>query len=117
MGADHIALVTDAMPTVGADCESFQLLGRRIELRNGRLTSTDGTLAGAHLDMASAIRVAVTVAGIALDDALRAASRTPARYLGLDDQRGTFRAGSRADIVALGPMLDVLQTWVEGEAF
>jgi N-acetylglucosamine-6-phosphate deacetylase len=115
-GADHVALVTDAMPTVGAACDSFQLLGRRIALRNGRLTSTDGTLAGAHLDMASAVRIAVTVAGIALDDALRAASRTPARFLGLEDQRGTFKAGSRADIVALSPTLDVLQTWVGGEA-
>jgi N-acetylglucosamine-6-phosphate deacetylase len=114
-GADRIALVTDAMPTVGAACDDFQLLGKRIELRDGRLTSADGTLAGAHLDMASAVRVAVTGAGIALDDALRSASRTPARYLGLEDGRGTFRIGSRADIVAMSPTLHVLQTWVGGE--
>jgi N-acetylglucosamine-6-phosphate deacetylase len=115
-GAGGVALVTDAMPTVGIACDSFQLLGKRIELRNGRLTSADGTLAGAHLDMASAVRVAVTRAGIALDDALRAASRTPARYLGLEHERGTFRVGSRADIVAMSTTLHVLQAWVGGEA-
>ena len=114
-GADRIALVTDAMPTVGATDDSFQLLGRRIALRDGRLTSADGTLAGAHLDMASAIRVAVTRAGVALDDALRSASRTPARYLGLDE-RGTFRTGSRADIVAMNAEFAVLQTWIDGVA-
>lgn len=115
-GADGIALVTDAMPTVGVARDSFQLLGKRVDLRDGRLTSADGTLAGAHLDMASAIRVAVTRAGVALDDALRSASRTPARYLGLEHERGSFRAGSRADIVAISTTLHVLQTWVGGEA-
>jgi N-acetylglucosamine-6-phosphate deacetylase len=113
-GADAIALVTDAMPTVGTDVEQFQLLGRSIKLRDGRLTSETGTLAGAHLDMASAIRTAVTRAGISLEDALRSASLTPARYLGLQDQRGTLRPGSRADIVAMTPAFEVLNTWIGG---
>jgi N-acetylglucosamine-6-phosphate deacetylase len=113
-GADAIALVTDAMPTVGTDVEQFQLLGQSIKLLDGRLTSKAGTLAGAHLDMASAIRTAVTRAGVSLEDALRAASRTPARYLGLIDQRGTLRPGSRADMVAMTPALEVLNTWIGG---
>jgi N-acetylglucosamine-6-phosphate deacetylase len=114
-GADGIALVTDAMPTVGATSDQFQLLGRNIRLHEGKLTSEAGTLAGAHLDMASAIRIAVTLAGIPLDDALRSASRTPARYLGLEDQRGTFRAGSRADIVAMTGTFEVVGTWIGGD--
>jgi N-acetylglucosamine-6-phosphate deacetylase len=64
--------------------------------------------------MASAIRTAVTRAGVSLDDALRSASLTPARYLGLQDQRGTLRPGSRADIVAMTPALEVLNTWIGG---
>lgn len=114
-GADAIALVTDAMPTVGTTLDEFQLLGRRIRLRGQRLTSEAGTLAGAHLDMASAIRTAVTVAGISIDDALRSASLTPARYLGIENQRGTLAAGSRADIVAMTPTFNVLGTWIGGE--
>src|SRR5262249_52376518 len=53
-GADGVALVTDAMPSVGASVDQFQLMGRTISLHEGRLTSQDGTLAGAHLNMASA---------------------------------------------------------------
>jgi N-acetylglucosamine-6-phosphate deacetylase len=113
-GADRIALITDAMPTVGTTADEFQLLGRTIKLRNGRLTSESGTLAGAHLDMASAVRVAVQSAAVPIDDALRAASLTPARFLGIADQRGTLNAGARADIVALGPAFEVLDTWVGG---
>ncbi len=61
-GADRIALVTDAMPTVGTSLDRFDLMGRTIKLADGRLTSEEGTLAGAHLDMASAVRNAVRLA-------------------------------------------------------
>ena len=84
-------------------------------MRDGRLTTEAGTLAGAHLTMAAAVKVAVTQAGISMEDALRSASLTPARYLGLEKQRGTFRAGSRADIVAMNSACDVVATWIAGE--
>jgi N-acetylglucosamine-6-phosphate deacetylase len=110
-----IALVSDAMPTVGSEQDHFDLMGREIQLRGGRLISENGTLAGAHLDLASAVRNAVTLAGVSLDEALRAASLVPARFLGIEHERGTLRAGARADIVALTPKLDVLATWIAGE--
>lgn len=113
-GADGIALVTDAMPTVGSSKNEFQLLGRTIRLSEGKLTSEAGTLAGAHLDMATAVRTAVTRAGVALDDALHSASLTPARFLGLQEQFGNLKAGARADIVALTADLRVAGTWVGG---
>jgi N-acetylglucosamine-6-phosphate deacetylase len=111
----NIALVSDAMPTVGTDQDHFELMGRRIELRNGRLVSENGTLAGAHLELASAVKNAVTLVGIPLDDALRAASLVPARFLGIEPDRGTLSAGARADIVALTAKLDVLTTWIAGQ--
>jgi N-acetylglucosamine-6-phosphate deacetylase len=114
-GRSNIALVSDAMPTVGTEQDHFELMGRRIQLRNGRLVSESGTLAGAHLDLASAVKNAVTLAGISLDDALRAASLVPARFLGIEQHRGTLSAGARADIVALTGNLDVLATWIAGK--
>ncbi|MDX6584980.1 MAG: N-acetylglucosamine-6-phosphate deacetylase [Solirubrobacterales bacterium] len=114
-GRDSIALVSDAMPTVGTEQDHFELMGRRIRLRNGRLISDSGTLAGAHLELASAVKNAVTLVGISLDDALRAASLVPARFLGIEPRRGTLGAGARADIVALRTNLDVHTTWIAGE--
>jgi N-acetylglucosamine-6-phosphate deacetylase len=115
-GANAIALVTDAMPTVGTTLDRFELMGRTIKLADGRLTTEAGTLAGAHLDMASAVRNAVKLAGLALEDALRAASLTPARFLGLDNERGVLIPGARADFVALTPDLKVVATWIDGDA-
>lgn len=113
-GAARIALVTDAMPTIGSTLDHFQLMGRTITLHGRRLASENGTLAGAHLDMASAVRNAVELAGITVEDALRAASLTPAQFLGIENERGMLKPGARADIVALTSRFDVIATWVDG---
>jgi N-acetylglucosamine-6-phosphate deacetylase len=104
------------MPTVGTSLDRFELVGRTIKLADGRLTTEGGTLAGAHLDMASAVRNAVGLAKLPLEDALRAASLTPARFLGLDNERGTLVQGARADLVALTEELSVVGTWLGGHA-
>ena len=113
-GADRIALVTDAMPTVGSTVNRFELQGRKVQLLDGRLTTEAGTLAGAHLDMASAVRNAVDLAHLPLEDALRAASLTPAQYLGLEREIGAIIPGARADLVALDSELKVTGVWLGG---
>jgi len=114
-GADRVALVTDAMPTVGTSLDRFDLVGRTIKLVDGRLTTKEGTLAGAHLDMASAVRNTVRLAKVPLEDALRAASLTPAQFLGVESERGAIVPGARADLVALTDTLAVAATWIDGE--
>ncbi|MCP8936971.1 N-acetylglucosamine-6-phosphate deacetylase [Alsobacter sp. SYSU M60028] len=115
IGAERLMLVTDAMSSVGAATDRFMLMGREVRLAGGRLTTADGTLAGAHLTMAEAVRNAVAMMGASLPEALRMASRTPAEFLGLGGERGRVAPGMRADLVALGPDLDVLDSWVDGE--
>ena len=94
----------------------FTLFGREIRVADDRCATADGTLAGAALDMASAVRHAVHRLGLDLGDALRMASRTPASFLRLDRERGRIAPGFRADLVALDADLQVLATWIGGEA-
>jgi N-acetylglucosamine-6-phosphate deacetylase len=115
-GANGMMLVSDAMPSVGTSVGAFELMGRTISLHDGRLTGADGTLAGAHLDMASAVRNAVNLAKLPLEDALRAASLTPAAFLGLEQERGALTGGARADMVALTGELQVTGVWLGGAA-
>jgi N-acetylglucosamine-6-phosphate deacetylase len=103
------------MPTVGATTKQLNLLGTKIALENGRLVTADGTLAGAHLDMASAVQNAVRLASIPLEHALMSASLTPARFLEVAHERGAITPGARADLVALSAELSVLATWIAGE--
>jgi N-acetylglucosamine-6-phosphate deacetylase len=112
-GASGLALVTDAMASIGSDLDSFTLQGRPVRAFGGRLTTVDGTLAGAHLDMASAVRNAVGLMGAPLEDALRMATVTPAAFLGLSD-RGRLVPGARADAVALTDALEPARAWAAG---
>lgn len=115
-GAGHPILVTDAMPPVGGAQTSFTLAGEKIVVQNGRFAKEDGTLAGAYLDMATAVRNCVRLLNVPLTEALRFASTNPAQFLGLDDRLGRLAPGYRADLVALDSVkIAALHTWVAGQ--
>ena len=111
---DRFMLVTDAMPSVGADSDHFFLQGRRITVRDGLCYDENGVLAGSDLDMASAVRNAVALLGLDLSQALAMASACPAVFLGLSDRRGAIAPGRAADLVALDDDLKVVETWIGG---
>ena len=114
-GLGQAMLVTDAMPPVGGSRSEFMLCGKPITARDGRCVSADGTLAGAALDMASAVRNAVRLLDLPLSAALRLASTAPAAFLGVADRLGHLAPGYRADLVALDPVeIRVSTTWVAG---
>ncbi|QPC89810.1 N-acetylglucosamine-6-phosphate deacetylase [Mesorhizobium sp. INR15] len=114
-GPARIFLVTDAMATIGTDMNSFTLNGRTIYRKDGSLRLADGTLAGADLDMISAVRFIHRVVGVELSEALRMASLYPAQAVGQSHRLGRFANGTAADIVALSDALDIRHVWIDGQ--
>ncbi|WP_159728634.1 N-acetylglucosamine-6-phosphate deacetylase [Methylosinus sp. Ce-a6] len=115
-GLGHPMLVTDAMPPVGGSAKQFALQGREIFVADGRCVTADGTLAGAALDMASAVRNCVLLLDLPLERALVFASTNPANFLGLGKRLGRLVAGYRADMTAFDPQtIRIVATWVAGE--
>ncbi|BCG91479.1 N-acetylglucosamine-6-phosphate deacetylase [Mesorhizobium sp. 131-2-1] len=114
-GPGKIVLVTDAMATIGTDMTSFTLNGRTIYRKDGSLRLADGTLAGADLDMISAVRFMHRAVGLELGEALRMASLYPAQAIGQAHRLGRFANGTAADIVGLSDDLDVKGVWIGGE--
>jgi N-acetylglucosamine-6-phosphate deacetylase len=113
-GPARIFLVTDAMATIGTHMSSFTLNGRTVYRREGSLRLGDGTLAGADLDMISAVRFMHRTIGLELGEALRMASTYPARAVGQSQHLGRLTKGMRANIVALSDDLDVASVWIDG---
>ena len=111
---DRFMLVTDAMPTVGMADKSFDLQGRHIQVVDGVCVDDQGTLAGSDLDMIGAVRNAVSMLGLSLEDAVSIAAGAPAAFLGLAGQRGAIRPGQAADLVLLDETLSVRSTWIDG---
>ncbi len=113
-GPARIFLVTDAMATIGTDMKSFMLNGRTIKRENGRLTLEDGTLAGADLDMISAVRFMHETIGYELGEAIRMASLYAAESVKQAHRLGRLAKGYAANIVQLTDALDVSGTWIDG---
>ncbi len=112
-GSGRACLVTDAMPPVGTDLTEFDLQGRRVTVLDGRCIC-DGSLAGSALDMAQAVRNAVTRVGVPLPEALRMASAYPAKLLGLAHRKGRIAPGFDGDLVHLDDGLAARATWIGG---
>jgi N-acetylglucosamine-6-phosphate deacetylase len=113
-GPGGLALVTDAMEAAGMDEGEYELSGRRVRLENDAVRLPDGTLAGSVLTIDQAVRNAVEFLGIPLEDAVRMASETPARILGLSE-KGRVAPGADADLVVLSAEGMVEETIVAGE--
>lgn len=113
-GPGQIFLVSDAMATAGIQLSEFRLNGRCIRRANNKLTLEDGTLAGAHLELATAIRNLVELCGTPLDTAMAMATSIPAHLIGQSDRIGSFRPGARADMLHLTDDLALSGVWPVG---
>jgi N-acetylglucosamine-6-phosphate deacetylase len=113
---DRFMLVTDAMPPVGSSEPSFVLQGKTITVADGMCRDDKGTLAGTALDMATAVRNAVSMLDLDLVEAARMASEYPAEFLGLSHELGRIAPGYRANLVQINDSFDVRRTWIDGVA-
>jgi N-acetylglucosamine-6-phosphate deacetylase len=109
-----LLLVTDAMPPVGAESDTYVLAGVPVTCRDGRCETPDGVLAGSALDMAGALHNTVNSLGVTLDEAARMASTYPADFLGLSEDLGRIAPGQRADLVEVDTSMNVVRCWIGG---
>lgn len=112
-GQGRIFIVTDAMSPIGTDVTSFTLNGREILRKDGRLTLSDGTLAGADIDMLSSVLFVHKKLGMPLEEAVRMATVYPAQAVGLS-HKGLLQSGMDADFVVLNDDLSMNATFIGG---
>jgi N-acetylglucosamine-6-phosphate deacetylase len=110
-GPGRMFLVSDAMATAGSAISGFSLNGRRITRSGNKLTLEDGTLAGAHLDLTTAIRNVLNLPGQTLPEVLAMATAYPAQLIAQQDHVGTFARGARADLLHLSDDLKLCHIW------
>jgi len=119
-GPDRIALITDAMRAAGMP-EGESTLG---SLKNGlKVIVEDGvaklpdrtSFAGSVSTADRLVRTMVNIADVSLLDAVRMASATPARIMGVHDRKGTLVAGKDADIVIFDADIRIQRTIIKGK--
>lgn len=101
-GAGRVAFVTDAMGAAGMGDGRYPLGPLEVEVTDGVARLVDGgAIAGSTLTLDHALRRAVTVDMLPVEDAVRALSVNPARLLGVDDRVGGLAPGKDADLVVM----------------
>ena len=113
-GVEKTALITDALACAASD--SKEAFDPRVIIEDGVCKLADrSALAGSIATMDRLIRTMVQKAEIPLEDAVRMASETPARIMGVLDRKGTLERGKDADIIALDRDLNVRAVWAMGK--
>ncbi len=118
IGPDRTALVTDSMRGAGMpDGESVLgslKNGMKVIIEDGVAKLPDRTaFAGSVATMERLVKNMVQLAKASLPDAVKMATETPARIVGLTD-RGTLEIGKRADVVLFDDEFRVTRTIVSG---
>ncbi|GAB3770369.1 N-acetylglucosamine-6-phosphate deacetylase [Spirosoma horti] len=119
-GADRTALITDAMRAAGMP-EGESILGSRanglpVVVEDGVAKLLDrSSFAGSVATANQLVRNMVQLADVSLLDAVRMASTTPARIMGVDARKGSLVAGKDADLVIFDENITINTTIVNGQ--
>jgi len=110
--AGRFALVTDAVAAAGMGDGEFRLASRAVTSLDGVVRGPEGQLAGSALTMIEAVRN-LHALGVALEDAVHAATTVPARVARRPDL-GRLAVGGPADVVVLDDRLEIQRVLVAG---
>jgi N-acetylglucosamine-6-phosphate deacetylase len=111
----RIFAITDGTAAAGLPPGAHASLGgQRITAAASAAHLDDGTLAGSVLTMDRAFQMLVGGVGVSLVDAATMCSTTAARELQLVGH-GMLKEDAVADLVVLGPELEVVQTYIGGQ--
>lgn len=119
-GADKAYFITDGLEFSAADLADgetvIQANGVPAVFKNSVMMTGDcSRLAGSASSMDTIFRNAVNQVGIPLTDAVKMASSTPAKVIGLDSQKGYIKENYDADLILFDKDLNIKNVMVNGK--
>lgn len=113
-GVERTALVTDALAVT--DSDSDKAFDPRVIIEDGVCKLSDrSALAGSIATMDRLLHTIVKKAELPLQDAVRMASETPARIMGIYDRKGSLQRGKDADVLLLDDDVQLQGVFAMGE--
>jgi N-acetylglucosamine-6-phosphate deacetylase len=110
---DKLMLITDAMRAGCMICGTYDLGGRAVEVRQGKATLEDGTLAGSVLKMNEALLNMKKHTSMTRVEVVNAVTKVPAEKLGI--KKGQLKVGYDADIVVFDENFSIIRTIIAGK--
>jgi N-acetylglucosamine-6-phosphate deacetylase len=115
-GADLLCVVSDATAGAGMpEGTHFRLGGVECQVQDGVGMLLDrSAFAGSTTLLNRMVAILVEAAGVPLVEAVRMASLTPARIVGLDGRKGSLEPGKDADVAIFEDDFTVWRTMIAG---
>lgn len=113
-GAHRICLISDSMSACGMPDGKYFLGGQEVFVTGNRATLADGTIAGSATPLFTCMKKAMEF-GVSPEEAVEAASLTPARVLGMEKDFGSVAVGKAADLLVCSPDFDLEEVYIAGE--
>ena len=107
-GPERVVLVSDSMRATGMANGTYELGGQEVTVKDRKATLKNGTIAGSATDLYGCMCKAVEF-GIPLAEAIFAATRNPAKSIGIYEETGSITPGKDADILLVTDDLELKQ--------
>lgn len=107
-GPERVVLISDSMMATGMENGTYQLGGQEVTMKDCKATLKDGTIAGSATNLYDCMRKAVSF-GVPVEEAIFAATRNPAKSIGIYDKVGSLCVGKEADILLVTENLELKQ--------
>lgn len=114
-GPDGVMLISDGMRAVGMPEGEYELGGLPVISDGETVRLENGALAGSLLTLDAAVRNVVEFGKAPLYQAVKMASLTPAKRIGVDGEMGSIREGKLADLVVVDEQCRVQRVWSKGK--
>ena len=116
IGADRLCVISDATSGAGlSEGARFRMGAMEYEVHNGVGMMFDRScFAGSTTLVNQMVPILTDAVGIPLVEAVRMASLTPARVIGMDDRKGSLEAGKDADIAIFNHDFTCWRTMIGG---
>ncbi len=112
---NRLVLISDSLRCAGMPDGEYELGGQMITMADGKAyMSGTTTIAGSSISLMEGMRRAISY-GVPLEDAITAATITPAKSIGVENKIGSIAIGKAADLVLLDKELNVVQVFIDGE--
>lgn len=114
LGPDRMVVISDSLSATGLPDGCYQLGGDQEVVVKDRKAYIGDTIAGSTTCLFQMMKNCVSF-GISLENAVKMASLTPCRAVGIDDRKGSLKVGKDADILLLSKDLEIRYVFKTGK--
>ena len=104
----RVVLVSDSMRATGLGDGDYSLGGQNVRVEGKKTVLQNGTIAGSVSNLFDCMKHCIDI-GIPMEQAVAAATLTPAKALGAEDRIGRIAVGHKADILVVDNKFDLLK--------